>query len=386
MQISKHLQATQPSYIREILAAATAEGVISLAGGLPAQDSFPLPLMAQAITQLPQQPELFQYGETAGYPLLVDYFKDHYQLTSDHQALITTGSQQGLDLIARAFLNAGDGVAMEAPSYLGALQVFALAQANIVSIAQQQDGPDLEALETSFASGKVKVFYAVPDFHNPTGISWSLEVRQQVAKLCRKYGVGLIEDAPYRSLRFARTGLSSFPSLPMVSSFCPEQALILRSFSKIATPGMRVGLVTGPEDWIKPLVKVKQASDLHSSLPMQAVLLKLLTHPQFPEHVDNICQLYKKRHDILAAALHEYCGDKAHFEKVEGGMFMWIKIPNQIPMNIAKQALKQGVAVVPSEVFYHDSKLAEPALRLNFSHASPADLIAAAERLGSVLS
>lgn len=379
MQIATHLQATQASYIREILAAATADGVISLAGGLPAQDSFPLSLMEQAIIELPQQPELFQYGATAGYPPLLEYLAGHYHLSSSHQVLISTGSQQALDLIARAFLNPGDGVAMEAPSYLGALQVFALARANIISIRQHQDGPDLAALESNFASGKVKVFYAVPDFHNPTGISWSLTTRKQVAQLCRQYNIGLIEDAPYRSLSFSNT------SLPMVSSFCPDQAWVLRSYSKVATPGMRIGLVTAPKAWIEPLMKVKQASDLHSSLPMQAVLLKLLSHSQFPMHLEKMCQLYQQRHNILTNALLQYCGDKAHLRTVDGGMFVWLKIPDNNAMAVAKEALTQGVAVVPSDVFYQNPKLAEAALRLNFSHASEENLTIAAQRLGKVL-
>ncbi|WP_274620554.1 aminotransferase class I/II-fold pyridoxal phosphate-dependent enzyme [Colwellia maritima] len=171
MNLAKSLQNIQPSYIREILDAACAPGVISLVGGLPANDKFPLELMAKSLKDLPNRPELFQYGNTAGYAPLLAHFREHYQLLSSHEGIVCTGSQQGLDLIARSFINPGDTIVMEAPSYLGAIQVFSLAQANIESISQRCDGPDLDELETCFATSDVTLFYAVPDFHNPTGVS-----------------------------------------------------------------------------------------------------------------------------------------------------------------------------------------------------------------------
>ncbi len=375
MQAAKHLQQIQPSYIREILAAATAEGIISLAGGLPASDQFPLSLMAEGIAQLTQTPALFQYGETAGYQPLLAHLDEHYQVAPAHRMLVCSGSQQGLDIIARAFLNQGDGVAMEAPCYPGALQVFAMAGASIQPIQQDATGPNLSALESMFASGKVKIFYAVPDFHNPTGVSWTLEVRKKVAALCRQYGVGLVEDAPYRELRFAGQ------TLPKVSSFCPERSLVLRSFSKVSTPGMRLGVLSAPEDWFAPLMKVKQASDLHSSLPMQALLLELIAHPGFPGHIHKLCQVYRERYQALAAALSEYLGEGFDFEPVQGGMFVWLKLPDLDPLRVAKAALAEGVAVVPGNAFFPDAAAPASAVRLNFSHESPDTLREAVRRL-----
>jgi len=379
MQVAKHLQQIQPSYIREILAAATSEGVISLAGGLPAPERFPLSLMKDGIAQLSKDPALFQYGETAGYRPLLAYLEQHYQLASTHKMLVCTGSQQGLDLIARTFLNPGDGVAMEAPCYPGALQVFAMAQASIQSVQQHADGPNLQALESRFASGRIKIFYAVPDFHNPTGICWTLEKRKKVAALCRQYRIGLVEDAPYRELRFAGS------ELPMVSSFCPERSLVLRSFSKILTPGIRLGVLSGPKDWLTPLITVKQASDLHSSLPMQSLLLKLIAHPEFPAHIEQLCQLYSERYQALASALSEYLGEGFDFAPVRGGMFVWLKLPNLDPLTVAKTAISRGVAVVPSTVFYHNCTSPDSALRLNFSHEHSETLREAVRRLASVL-
>jgi DNA-binding transcriptional MocR family regulator len=383
MKIAKHLEQLPPSYIREILSDATAEGVISLAGGLPSPDHFPMALMSEALQSLATQPALFQYGETAGYPPLLDYCRRAYQLSDLHQGLVCAGSQQGLDLIARTFLNAGDGVVLESPSYLGALQVFGIAQARIETVKQTPSGPDLNQLEAVLSQGGITLFYAVPDFHNPTGICWSLETRRAVAALCQRYGVILVEDAPYRELRF------SGEALPMASSFCPEHSLVLRSFSKIATPGMRLGLLTGPNTWLESITLVKQAADLHSTLPMQAVLLSLLSSDGFEKHLRSLCDLYGARYKHLSHCLHQQLGDDCEFDAVEGGMFIWLKVPGGDPMDIAKKALRKGVAVVPSKVFYAPRNIEEgcyeSALRLNFSHACHDDLSTAVERLKAVV-
>ncbi|MFI0471154.1 PLP-dependent aminotransferase family protein [Halomonas sp. HMF6819] len=380
MQTAKRLERIQPSFIRDILSAASESNILSLAGGLPASDHFPLALMANPMAQLAHDPTLFQYGETQGYGPLLSHLKEHYSISEMHRMLICSGSQQGLDLIARAFLNPGEGVAMEAPGYPGALQVFALSGGMIHSVAQNVNGPDIAMLETLFASKKVKMFYAVPDFHNPTGVSWTLEIRQKVATLCRQYDIALVEDAPYRELRF--TG----DHLPMVSSFCPERALVLRSFSKIATPGIRLGMLSAPAQWLSALLKVKQAADLHSGVPMQSLLLSLLSNPEFPSYIKRLCQCYGERYQALANALESYLGGAFEFASVQGGMFIWLRIPGGDPLDIAKRALSKGVAVVPGNAFYHDDFLpSEAALRLNFSHACPSTLREAVRRLATLL-
>ncbi|MBL4763807.1 MAG: PLP-dependent aminotransferase family protein [Colwellia sp.] len=379
MKLAKSLQQIQPSYIREILNAASAPGIISLAGGLPDDTTFPLALMAKSLTDLPNRTQLFQYGNTAGYAPLLAHFRERYQLPTSHDGIVCTGLQQGLDLIARAFINPGDKIVMEAPSYLGAIQVFGLAQANIESIPQRTDGPDLDELEACFAAKDITLFYAVPDFHNPTGVCWSLAVRQKVAQLCQQYQVAFIEDVPYRELRFRDD------NLPLVSSFCPDNSMVLRSYSKIATPGIRLGLVTGKVAWIAALNKVKQAADLHSSIPMQAVLLDLLQHHEFTQHLAKLRQLYHARYQALrqniALKLSPYC----YAHAVDGGMFIWLSLPKCDVDALAKSALAHGVAVVPSSVFYHDRKNFPPALRLNFTNASVAELGDAIGRLAKVI-
>lgn len=379
MQIANSLQQIQPSYIREILHAASQPDVISLAGGLPATEHFPLDLLAPSIQALSKQKGLFQYGSTAGYTPLLNFLGNQYQLPASHRGLICTGSQQGLDLIARAFINPGDHIVLEAPSYLGALQVFGLVQAKISCVQQNRYGPDLQQLAVLFADQNVKLFYAVPDFHNPTGVCWSLQTRQKVAQLCQQYNVAFIEDVPYRELRF------NGQNFTLVSSFCPEHSLVLRSFSKIATPGMRLGLASGKKEWIDALIKIKQAADLHSSLPMQAVLLSLLQHKDFSKHIRRTRKLYKSRYQCLRETLLTQLPSEYRINPVDGGMFLWLQMPNCDVNTIAQSALANGVAVVPSSVFYHKQPALKAALRLNFTHVNEEKLSQAVNRLSEIL-
>ena len=379
MEIAKSLQQIQSSYIREILAAASDKNVISLAGGLPDEQTFPIELMKPTLENLANMPEVFQYGSTAGYGPLIDHLSDTYQLPESHTAMICTGSQQGLDLIARAYVDPGDTVVMEAPSYLGAMQVFGLVQANIVTVSQTEFGPNLDELEACFKQQAPKMFYAVPDFHNPTGVCWTLESRQQVAALCEQYNVAFIEDAPYRELRFTGS------ELPLVSSFCPDHSIVLRSFSKIASPGLRIGAVTGKRSYLEPLIKVKQGADLHSSVPMQALLLGLLKHQDFVLHMENIRNLYKSRYEVLFSELEQKLPQGCALKPVDGGMFIWVEIPECDTFELAKSLLGNGVAVVPSPVFYPDANGARAALRLNFTNANPDELREAVSRLAEGL-
>jgi DNA-binding transcriptional MocR family regulator len=379
MKLATSLQKIQPSYIREILSAASAPGVISLAGGLPDGDTFPLALMAESLTGLSTQSQLFQYGNTAGYTPLLKHIRDRYQLPLSHDSIVCTGSQQGLDLIARAFINPSDSIVMEAPSYLGAIQVFGLAQAKIESISQLEDGPNLVELEACFRDKNITLFYAVPDFHNPTGVCWSLSVRKKVAQLCQQYNVAFIEDVPYRELRFK----GDF--LPLVSSFCPDNSLVLRSYSKIATPGIRLGLVTGKLDWITALNTVKQAADLHSSIPMQAVLLDLLQHEGFEQHLSTLRELYKIRYEALVKNITLKLPSNCCVNKVDGGMFIWLSLPECDVDSLAESALSNGVAVVPSSVFYQNRINIEPALRLNFTNSNEEELNVGVDRLAEVI-
>lgn len=379
MEIAHSVQQIQPSYLREILAAASDSKVISLAGGLPDETTFPLELMKPTIESLSTMPEVFQYGATAGYPPLIEHLTKIYQLPETHGVITCTGSQQGLDLVARAYINPNDVVAMEAPCYLGAMQVFGLAQAKLVTVSQDEYGPDIAELELCFKTHSPKLFYAVPDFHNPTGVCWSLQRRHQVAGLCIQYNVVLLEDAPYRELRFSGT------PLPLVSDFCPQHSIVLRSLSKIASPGLRFGTVSGQQRYLQPVIKVKQSADLHSSTPVQAMILGLLQHAEFPAHILKIRELYQVRYHTLVQALQEQLPLGCNVTPTQGGMFVWVTLPACDTYQLAEQLLTHQVAVVPSPVFYPPSRPAPSAIRLNFTNASPEDLVGAVGRIAEIL-
>ncbi len=236
MEIARSLQNVPSSYIREILSAASDPSVISLAGGLPDPDTFPIELMRSTFEGLCDKPEVFQYGTTAGYTPLLDFLSDYYQLPSNHSAVVCTGSQQGLDLVARAYINPGDTVVMEAPSYLGAMQVFGLVGANIVTVSQVASGPNLEQLETCFKINSPKMFYAVPDFHNPTGVCWTLE---NASKKSRSFAFNTM----WHLLKMLRTANSDLPerrcqwSRPFVQTtplyFVRSLKLLLQAFALV---------------------------------------------------------------------------------------------------------------------------------------------------------
>ena len=379
MQPAHAIHQLQPSYIREILTAATSPEAISLAGGLPAEDCFPMALLAPAIDALKRSRVMFQYAATRGHEPLLAILRDSLALEAAQDLVVCNGSQQALDLVARTFLDPGDGVAMESPAYLGALQVFQLAGADILTVAQTPQGPDLQQLSDLFAARSPKLFYAVPDFHNPTGVCWSGPVREAVAGLCHHHGVTLVEDSPYRQIRF------SGESLPRVSEICPEQAILLQSFSKTVAPGLRLGVAAGPEQWIDSMLRVKQAADLHTAVPTQALLHRVLSDTGFPEHLAGVCRHYGERYRALSDAIRRHLGGAAFHEPVNGGMFIWMQLAGIDTMVFAPRALQAGVAVVPGVVFYPGTDAPNEFLRLNFTHSTVHRLNDAVSRLADVL-
>ena len=291
---------------------------------------------------------------------------------------MTSGAQQGLDLVLRTFVNPGDKIAIEIPCYLGALQAFRLAGAEVCPLPMMGGIPEsaekarLAELESLFRAKNIKFFYAIPDFHNPTGNSYSLKMRQAVTQLCAKYGVYLIEDAPYRELRF--TGAS----LPMLADLSPQQCLVLRSFSKVVSPGLRLGCIQAEQSVIREIMKVKQVTDLHTQLPGQASLAGLLVNPDFDLHLQTLRQEYLSRYNVMHSAIKRYFPGWLTPCKTEGGMFIWLKLNCEAfqqafkdvdDRQLAERALAEGVAVVPGSVFYPHQQ-AGVSFRLNFSHES----------------
>lgn len=378
MRTATRFEALSPSYIREILTTAQQPGMISFAGGLPDPNLFPMSLIREALIALGSDPEAFQYGPTAGDTELRHLILQDYPLLHNPDCLITTGAQQALDLIARSYLNPGDTVLLEVPCYLGALQIFELAQAKIITVAQTPEGPELDQLETLLNRYDPKIFYTVPDFHNPTGVCWSLATREKVARMLNDRNTLLIEDAPYRSLSFKQD------ELPQVSDLTKAPSIRLGSFSKIATPGLRVGYALGSADLLSPLTLIKQASDLHSTRPAQRILASLLRSGSLKSHVENLRCEYEKKSRFMRNQLSVRINDSAVISDPSGGMFLWLELNNAHARSVTEAALEEGVAVVPGDVFYPQadhSVTTQQALRLNFTQASLDDIDEGIKRL-----
>ncbi|MDX2421856.1 MAG: PLP-dependent aminotransferase family protein [Amphritea sp.] len=378
MKFARYAESLDVSYIREILCTAGQPGMISMAGGLPASSLLPVELVRATCDSLADNPQLFQYGNSQGYGPLIETLNQASPTTKPW--LICNGSQQALDLIARALLEPGDKVIAEVPAYLGALQAFQLTGAVVCPLTSHTTGPDLNQLEDYFKAGNIKLFYSVPDFHNPTGRVWSTDTRIAVANLCRHYGVTLVEDAPYRELRFAGEQLGS------LSDLCPEQSISLKSFSKIGFPGLRVGAMSGPAEFIAIAERIKQATDLHTGIPQQAIINALLNHPEFPDHLTRLRRGYQDRYQHLSSELTQQLGDRISFDTVEGGMFIWITLTEGNGSEVAARALQQKVAVVPGAAFYPaGSNQEDHSLRLNFSNTDPELFPEAVARLARAL-
>ena len=307
-------------------------------------------------------------------------YQRRFGLTVDpNQILITSGSQQCLDLVAKVFLDAGDRVIIERPGYLGAIQAFSVFQPEFVTVRLTESGPDLEELERVMIENKPKLFYAVPNFQNPSGMSYGLAARREVAALCLKHNVVFVEDDPYGELRFRGE------RMPPVYSFTQGQSVLMGSFSKIAAPGFRLGWIVAPPEVHDKLVVVKQAADLHTSTFVQRVLAEYLRTESMDEHVARIRQCYGKHRDHMVAAVkREFPADVACTEP-DGGMFLWATLPEGVSaMDLLEEAVRRKVAFVPGRPFYVDGR-GERCMRLNFSNASPEGIDEGIGRLGEAI-
>ncbi len=293
------------SFIREILKVTQDPSIISFGGGLPNPSSFPILEISEAAEKVLRASgeDALQYSTTEGYLPLREIIAERYARrglkVSPHNILITSGSQQGIDLTGKVFINKGDPVLVEKPTYLATLQAYGLYEPEFRSIPLQEDGPDLAALERELAAG-VKMFYAVPNFQNPTGITYSLEKRRAVARLLDQYDTVFIEDDPYGEIRYMGE------DLPPVKSFL-ERSVLLGSFSKIVSPGMRLGWLVAPDDIMDKVIVAKQATDLHTNYFIQRVVHRYMADNDVDAHIAKIKALYRKQRDSMVTAI------EAHF-------------------------------------------------------------------------
>ena len=373
--------------IREILKVVSRPGMVSLAGGIPAPESFPMDLMPGLTDAVLTKygPSAFQYDPTEGFePLretLSGYLTTKGVEVSPDGILVTSGSQSALDLLGMVLISKGDRVALEAPTYVGALQAFRPYQPEFVTLESDEDGVIPESLETVLRSGSIKLIYFVPTFQNPTGRTIPLNRRIAIAKIIRQYNTLLAEDDPYSDLRFKGT------SLPTIRSLAPEQVIYIGTLSKVFAPGLRVGFCVAPELIRHWLVVAKQGVDLHTSTYNQALAAEYISGGHMMAHLPNIVCLYRPRLDALLKGLEYYMPHGFSWSKPEGGMFVWVTGPFGMDMDRAYQAaIARNVAFVPGTHFFPHPGNGLETMRLNFTMSDGDTLTKAIATLADVLS
>lgn len=384
--LSDGIKMTPPSFVRNILKAASDPDIISFAGGLPNPISFPQDALLESTERIVKNhgSQAFQYSITAGLPELRQYIADRYNrkfgmhLTIDN-ILITTGSQQALDLIGKVLLNKGDGVIVEKPTYLAAIQTFSMSQPIFYPVDLKEDGLNLVQLEEAL-SHDVKFFYAIPEFQNPTGLTYSAETRDQVYEMLKDRDIVMIEDDPYGELRFEGQ------HLPYIGAGRLPNSLLMGSFSKIVTPGMRIGfLITENTELLRYISIAKEASDLHTNVFSQYLLWDYLTHNDLDAHIAKITDLYQNQAQAMIQAMEKYFPDTVQYTRPHGGMFLWVTLPEGISaMSLFQKALDKKVAFVPGDPFYVDEKGVNT-MRLNYTNADSETIEEGIRRLGELM-
>jgi 2-aminoadipate transaminase len=372
-QFSKRLDTFSSSAVREILKLTQKKSIISFAGGLPAEEHFPVAAIGEAFERvLAAGNKALQYGLTEGYlPLRESICKwmgrKGITVTPDDM-LLTTGSQQAIDLLARIYIDAGDVILVEKPTYLSALQVFRSYGAKLVSVDADENGMVLADLEAKLKEHKPKLVYVIPTFSNPTGKAWSLERRQGVLKLCRANDALILEDDPYGELKFGDASVT-YPSLFSLDQHPKGSCVVYTStFSKTVAPALRTGWVMGDPDLIRHMARAKQAADLHSSSLDQQTLYQLMEHFDLDGHIEFVRKEYESRMRQMADLLREQQWPGVVWNEPKGGMFFWLELPKSIDTGeLLKTAVDLDVAFVPGVSFFADSS-GTNTMRLNFTH------------------
>ena len=382
-QFSERILNTPASFIREILKVIQQDDIISFAGGLPNPVSFPKEELKQSMERVIDQfgDEVFQYSSTEGYRPLREWVAERYrdEYGMDVQAddvLITTGSQQALELI-----NPGDALAIEEPGYLGAIQAFTVFEPHFCPVPLLDDGIDLDRLEQILEERNVKLLYTVPNFQNPTGLTYSVEKRKALCALLNRYSAYLIEDDPYGQLKFEGE------VFPYIGSFGLKKSVLFGTISKIITPGMRLGWIcTKDRELMQHLVTAKQAADLHSNIFAQYAVYDYLMNHELNEHIGKIKALYKEQSDAMLQAMKDFFPDTVTYTMPKGGMFVWGSLPEgESSLELFDRAMKEKVAFVPGNPFYVDDQKPVPTFRLNYTNSEPEVIREGIRRLGRLM-
>ncbi len=382
-RFAQRTKAVKSSAIRELLKLTQKPDIISFAGGLPAPEVFPLERFQEACHKVLRDkgPEALQYGPTEGYPPLREMIAANTArygiLARPENVLITSGSQQALDLIGKLLVNRGDRLLVEAPTYLGALQAWTVYDAEFVSVPIDEDGLRTDQLEDALRCGP-KFMYVLPNFQNPGGVTLSEGRRHELVLLAEKYGIPIIEDDPYGQLRYEGEHL---PPLVVVdrenlrrdNGYTLGNVIYLSTFSKTLAPGLRLAWIVAPVEVIAKLVQLKQGADLQSATFNQMVAYEVAKNGYLDEHVKLIRQVYRERRDAMLKALNEFFPREVTWTRPQGGLFLWVTLPAGMDSHdLFQAAVAENVAFVPGDSFYaNDSLEGLRHFRLNFSFSRP---------------
>ena len=388
VQFASRMDLLHGSEIRELLKLTAQPDIISFAGGLPAAELFPVEEMMAASKAVLEEHgrEALQYSTTEGFPRLREQIaermlaKNNIHTDKDH-ILVTSGSQQGLDFSARVFLNPGDVVLLESPSYLGAVNAFKACEPKFIEVPTDDGGMIMEELEKILATTeRVKMIYVIPDFQNPTGRTWDLDRRHKFMEIINRYEIPVIEDNPYGELRFEGEYMPALKSLDTKGL-----VIYLGTFSKILAPGYRLGWVCADGEILQKYNFLAQAASLQSSTEAQLVVSKFIDMYDLDEHVAAIKECYRKRRDVMIETMEKEFPPEAKFTHPNGGLFTWVELPEYINTNeMAKQCLARNVAYVPGDGFFPDAGH-NNCIRLNYSCMPEEKIVQGMTILGEVI-
>jgi 2-aminoadipate transaminase len=374
------------SMIRETLKVITRPGVVSLGGGLPAPESFPLEIIKElaAIVLQKYKSTALQYGPSEGFPplreALVDLLYERDIAVTADDIIISTGSQGALLEIGKILISKGDKVAVEAPTYMGALAAFNPYEPNYIGLAMDKDGVIPEALEHLLKQDRVKFIYLIPTFQNPSGRTITLERRKKIAEIVMRYGALIIEDDPYTSLRYRGE------AIPPIKVFAPDNTIYIGTFSKILSPGLRIGFCVAPPLIKKWMVLAKQGIDLHTSSFDQAIAAEYVAGGYLRQHLPAIINIYRPKLDAMLAALESYFPDGFSWSRPEGGMFIWAEGSRGLDTDrLYRKALERNVAFIPGRYFFTNKNEGLETMRLNFTMADPDTLRQAVKILADAI-
>ncbi len=386
---SDRVQALKPSAIREIFKYAADPSVVSLSAGNPSPEAFPVKEIAEISARLlSERPiDALQYSVTEGYsPLrrtLKDYMKQKHNIGREFDELIiTSGAQGAMDLFAKSVLNENDVVICEAPSFIGSLNSFRSYNARLVGVEVESDGINIEKLEQALKANKnARFIYTIPNFQNPSGATMSRQKRQRLYALAKEYGVMILEDNPYGDLRYSGEDIESIKSYD-------EDGIVVYvgSFSKVISPGLRVGWCVAPSELMQKMIVCKQGQDVHTNIWAQIVCNEFMTKYDFEAHLRRLREIYSKKAKFATDLLDKYLGSKITYNKVEGGLFIWCTLPNGRDMlKFCRDAVLNKVCVVPGNTFLCDETEPCGSFRINFSTPTDEQLEKGVKILGSML-